>query len=159
MARLSNETLSRAKARVPAIDNTPSPKGSFREAELERYARHIILREIGGPGQKKLKTAKVLVIGAGLAGIMTSPFPNRRAGGRCRHTGPSRFSALQILADAVLTNGYRRRVASFPRRQAATRDRPLPHVWCGYGPRPAGKDARVQTTCRQWRYLWRPRQF
>lgn len=37
----------------------------FRDAELDRYARHIMLREIGGPGQKKLKDAKVLVIGAG----------------------------------------------------------------------------------------------
>jgi molybdopterin/thiamine biosynthesis adenylyltransferase len=37
----------------------------FREAELNRYARHIVLREIGGPGQKKLKEARVLVIGAG----------------------------------------------------------------------------------------------
>ena len=33
--------------------------------ELERYARHIVLREIGGPGQTKLKAARVLVIGAG----------------------------------------------------------------------------------------------
>jgi molybdopterin/thiamine biosynthesis adenylyltransferase len=33
--------------------------------ELERYARHIVLREVGGPGQQKLKRAKVLVIGAG----------------------------------------------------------------------------------------------
>lgn len=33
--------------------------------ELERYARHIVLRELGGPGQQKLKAARVLVIGAG----------------------------------------------------------------------------------------------
>ena len=33
--------------------------------ELERYARHIVLREVGGPGQQKLGRAKVLVIGAG----------------------------------------------------------------------------------------------
>jgi molybdopterin-synthase adenylyltransferase len=33
--------------------------------ELERYARHIVLREVGGPGQAKLKTARVLVVGAG----------------------------------------------------------------------------------------------
>jgi len=33
--------------------------------EVERYARHIVLREIGGPGQQRLKTARVLVIGAG----------------------------------------------------------------------------------------------
>jgi len=33
--------------------------------EIERYARHIVLRELGGPGQQRLKAAKVLVVGAG----------------------------------------------------------------------------------------------
>ncbi len=33
--------------------------------ELERYARHIVLPEIGGPGQQRLKASRVLVIGAG----------------------------------------------------------------------------------------------
>src|SRR5262249_23658354 len=33
--------------------------------ELERYARHIVLHEVGGPGQAALKASRVLVIGAG----------------------------------------------------------------------------------------------
>jgi molybdopterin/thiamine biosynthesis adenylyltransferase len=33
--------------------------------ELERYARHIVLREVGGPGQTALKRARVLIVGAG----------------------------------------------------------------------------------------------
>jgi molybdopterin-synthase adenylyltransferase len=33
--------------------------------EIERYARHIVLREVGGPGQARLKRSRVLVIGAG----------------------------------------------------------------------------------------------
>ncbi|HEX5508879.1 MAG TPA: ThiF family adenylyltransferase, partial [Pseudolabrys sp.] len=33
--------------------------------ELERYARHIVLREVGGAGQSKLKAARALVVGAG----------------------------------------------------------------------------------------------
>jgi adenylyltransferase/sulfurtransferase len=33
--------------------------------ELERYARHIVLHEVGGPGQAALRRARVLVIGAG----------------------------------------------------------------------------------------------
>ncbi len=39
--------------------------GAFSDSELDRYARHILLREIGGPGQRRLKDAKVLVVGAG----------------------------------------------------------------------------------------------
>lgn len=33
--------------------------------EIERYARHLVLPEIGGPGQNRLKNARVLVVGAG----------------------------------------------------------------------------------------------
>jgi adenylyltransferase/sulfurtransferase len=33
--------------------------------EIERYARHIVLADVGGPGQQKLKAARVLVVGAG----------------------------------------------------------------------------------------------
>lgn len=38
---------------------------AFSQAELQRYARHIILPEIGGVGQQRLKQARVLVVGAG----------------------------------------------------------------------------------------------
>ncbi|MDX1486333.1 MAG: ThiF family adenylyltransferase, partial [Alphaproteobacteria bacterium] len=37
----------------------------FSDAQLERYARHIILPELGGAGQEKLLRSSVLVIGAG----------------------------------------------------------------------------------------------
>jgi molybdopterin/thiamine biosynthesis adenylyltransferase len=38
------------------------------DEELERYARHIVLPEIGGIGQRRLKQARVLVVGAGALG-------------------------------------------------------------------------------------------
>jgi molybdopterin/thiamine biosynthesis adenylyltransferase len=38
---------------------------SFSADEIERYARHLVLRDVGGPGQAKLKAARVLVVGAG----------------------------------------------------------------------------------------------
>ena len=57
------------KARSNGSDDAPTAvvpsAGPMGEIELERYARHIVLREIGGPGQKRLHEAKVLVIGAG----------------------------------------------------------------------------------------------
>ncbi|MGD9919263.1 MAG: ThiF family adenylyltransferase [Paenirhodobacter sp.] len=51
--------------RARAITPPARAEGTFSEAELDRYARHILLREVGGPGQRKLKAAKVLVVGAG----------------------------------------------------------------------------------------------
>ncbi len=38
---------------------------SLSSEEIERYARQIVLRGVGGPGQNRLKAARVLVIGAG----------------------------------------------------------------------------------------------
>jgi len=35
------------------------------DAQLDRYARHIVLREIGGEGQRKLLAAHVVLVGAG----------------------------------------------------------------------------------------------
>ena len=42
--------------------NGPEP---LSDEELERYARHIVLPEVGGAGQQRLKRARVLVVGAG----------------------------------------------------------------------------------------------
>src|SRR4051812_23777743 len=37
----------------------------FSSEEIERYARHLVLADVGGPGQQKLKRARLLVVGAG----------------------------------------------------------------------------------------------
>ncbi|MEO0938388.1 MAG: HesA/MoeB/ThiF family protein [Pseudomonadota bacterium] len=57
-SRAGAEEARRAEADAP-------PQGPLSETELNRYARHVVLREIGGPGQVALKKAKVLVVGAG----------------------------------------------------------------------------------------------
>lgn len=57
--------IGRLRARAAAPVAVAAPGGAFRPAELERYSRHILLREIGGPGQRRLKDASVLVVGAG----------------------------------------------------------------------------------------------
>ena len=38
---------------------------SFSDEEVERYARHLVLREVGGPGQQRLQKARILIVGAG----------------------------------------------------------------------------------------------
>jgi hypothetical protein len=54
-ARAGRAEAGRAVAQAPQ-------RGPFSDAELERYARHITLREIGGQGQRALKEARVLVV-------------------------------------------------------------------------------------------------
>ncbi len=53
------------RLKTQAVVEEPVKPGAFRDVELDRYARHIMLREIGGPGQRRLKDARVLVVGAG----------------------------------------------------------------------------------------------
>ena len=43
------------------------------DAELERYARHIVLPQVGGPGQRRLKGASVALVGAGAIGSAALP--------------------------------------------------------------------------------------
>jgi molybdopterin/thiamine biosynthesis adenylyltransferase len=62
------QVVKRLRARVQVKEAADAPQTTprrYREGELERYTRHIVLRELGGPGQKRLKEAKVLVVGAG----------------------------------------------------------------------------------------------
>jgi molybdopterin/thiamine biosynthesis adenylyltransferase len=47
------------------MNQSSSQEDKLSADELERYARHIVLPDVGGPGQQKLKSARVLVIGAG----------------------------------------------------------------------------------------------
>ncbi|MFI0394753.1 HesA/MoeB/ThiF family protein [Paracoccus jiaweipingae] len=74
--------LARARAvPQPVADAAPlaapapaafDPEAPLSDAELDRYARHIMLRELGGPGQRALRRARVLVVGAGGLGSPVS---------------------------------------------------------------------------------------
>ncbi|MBM1816059.1 HesA/MoeB/ThiF family protein [Pseudosulfitobacter pseudonitzschiae] len=58
--------LRRLREKAADAQAVPQPViGPMTEVELNRYSRHIVLREIGGPGQVALKNARVLVVGAG----------------------------------------------------------------------------------------------
>lgn len=60
--------LTRLRSRAETNTEQAASNGTqplFNETELNRYARHMVLREVGGAGQKKLKEARVLVVGAG----------------------------------------------------------------------------------------------
>ena len=62
LGRVRREAVRR---QTPEPPPPREPGGPLSADELGRYARHITLREIGGPGQRRLRDARVLVVGAG----------------------------------------------------------------------------------------------
>jgi adenylyltransferase/sulfurtransferase len=80
---------------------------SLSDAELERYARHIVLPQVGGVGQRKLKDAKVAVVGAG--GVGSAVIPALAGAG---------VGQLTIIDDDVVELGNLHRQPLFRERDA-----------------------------------------
>lgn len=74
---------------------------AFSEGEVERYARHLVLREIGGPGQQKLKGASVLMVGAGGLGAPAALYLAAAGVGRIGLVDPD-TAALSNLQRQVI---------------------------------------------------------
>lgn len=99
---------------------------TFTEEEIDRYARHLVLREVGGPGQQKLKAARVLIVGAGGLGSPAALYLAAAGVGKIVLADPDRVD-LSNLQRQVIYGGAdlgRPKVAA-----AADRLRDLnPHV-------------------------------
>lgn len=64
--RRAPPAITASAAALPDGASPPAdPASPLSDAELDRYARHIMLRELGGAGQRRLRAARVLVVGAG----------------------------------------------------------------------------------------------
>jgi molybdopterin/thiamine biosynthesis adenylyltransferase len=74
---------------------------AFSEEEVERYARHLVLREIGGPGQQKLKAAKVLIVGAGGLGAPAALYLAAAGVGRIGLADPDVVSLSNLQRQVI----------------------------------------------------------
>ena len=77
---------------------------SFSDEEVDRYARQLVLREIGGPGQQRLKAATVALVGAGGLGAPASLYLAAAGVGTLRLIDPDTV-ALSNLPRQVIDGG------------------------------------------------------
>ena len=77
---------------------------SFSDEEVDRYARQLVLREIGGPGQQKLKAATVALVGAGGLGAPAALYLAAAGVGALRLIDPDTV-ALSNLQRQVIYGG------------------------------------------------------
>ena len=75
------------------------------DEELERYARHIVLPEIGGAGQQKLKQSKVLVVGAGGLGAPVLQYLAAAGVGTLGIVDDDRVSLSNLQRQVIHTTG------------------------------------------------------
>lgn len=91
------------------------PDAAASDAELTRYARHIVLRELGGPGQAALRRARVLVVGAGGLGAPVCQYLAAAGVGRITLADDDRVSLSNLQRQVI----FRSKDDGQPKAQAA----------------------------------------
>jgi len=101
---------------------------SFTDDQLERYARHIVLREIGGAGQARLRGAHVAIVGAGGIGCPAIAYLAAAGVGTLRVIDPDTVSLSNLQRQTLFSAQDIGRPKAEAARDAAYRLNPDCHV-------------------------------
>lgn len=78
---------------------------TFSDDDVERYARHLVLAEIGGPGQQALKRATVAIVGLGGVGGPAAQYLAAAGIGTLRLIDPDRVSLSNLQRQVLFATG------------------------------------------------------
>lgn len=106
--------LRRARAKARPLPPAAA-KPALTDAELDRYARHIVLRELGGAGQRRLREARVLIVGAGALGAPACLYLAAAGVGRITVADDDLVSVSNLQRQVI----FRSRDAGRPKAEAA----------------------------------------
>lgn len=120
----------RAPDDTPPAAPEPAGDGPLTDAELDRYARHIMLRELGGPGQRALRRARVLVIGAGGLGAPVLQYLTAAGVGMIGVIDDDTVSLSNLQRQVIFGTDDIGRPKVFAARDAMARLNPLVTVRC-----------------------------
>jgi molybdopterin/thiamine biosynthesis adenylyltransferase len=104
------------------------PATPVSDPELDRYARHIVLREIGGPGQAALKRARVLIVGAGGLGAPVCLYLAAAGVGRITLADDDRVSLSNLQRQVIFRSGDEGRFKADAARDAMRALNPLVEI-------------------------------
>lgn len=116
--------LRRLRVRATPAPAPAAPDAGLSPDELERYARHLVLHQIGGAGQMRLRDARVLIVGAGGLGAPICLYLAAAGVGRMTLADDDTVSLSNLQRQVIFRNDLRGEPKAYAAAEAMLRLNP-----------------------------------